>query len=641
MTPVTPVLKDVDTGEIGLDYSESTTNEEVGEKATSYGKYMRNTPSVPHGIRTLYGKALPSTRTGPLYNAFSYPTKISPEAIAVFIATHTKPGEVVLDAFGGSGTTGLAALLCDQPTDVMKEMAATLGVEPEWGPRQVHLFEIGALGSFIAETMCHPPDPEVFSDAVAHLVSQATSRVGWIYQAKDSDDHDGLLRHAIWSDVLVCPGCGVEVTYWDAVVRRDPLSLADAFTCPSCRNRCGVDACERATEAIEDDLTGIRIESKKRVLVRVFGRTGTVKWQRPPTDEDRAVVSRVESAPLPASAPNERIVWGDLYRAGYHKGITHLHHFYTRRNFLALTILWELTAGFQDEVRNALRLLILSYNATHSTLMTRVVVKQGQRDFILTGAQSGILYVSGLPVEKNVFDGVVRKASAFKKAFTLVRGSSSKVVVHNSSSEKMDLPDGSADYVFTDPPFGGYIPYAEVNQINELWLGSVTDRSKEIIVSDAQGKSVDDYGRMMGAAFGEIARVLKPGGLATVVFHSASSDVWRVLAKAYGQAGLVVRATSVLDKVQSSFKQVVSDVSVKGDPLLLLSKGRAPEENTVDAEDVLQEVFAKAAEGQKVERDPQRMYSRFISRCLELGMEVPMNAREFYGRAVDPPRKPR
>jgi len=602
---------------------------------------MRNAPSVSHGIRTLYGKVLPSTRTGPLYNAFSYPTKISPEAIAVFIGSHTKPGEVVLDAFGGSGTTGLAALLCDQPTDVMKEMAATLGVKPEWGPRQAHLFEIGALGSFIAETMCHPPDPEMFADAVVQLVSQATSRVGWIYQAKDADGHDGLLRHAIWSDVLVCPGCGVEVTYWDAVVRRDPLSLADAFTCPSCRNRCDVDACERATESVEDDMTGTRIERKKRVLVRVFGRTGTAKWQRPPTDEDRAVVSRVESAPLPASAPNERIVWGDLYRAGYHKGITHLHHFYTRRNFLAVTILWELTAGFRDEFRNALRLLILSYNATHSTLMTRVVVKQGQRDFILTGAQSGVLYVSGLPVEKSVFDGVVRKASAFKKAFALVRGSSSKVVVHNSSSEKMNLPDGGADYVFTDPPFGGYIPYAEVNQINELWLGSVTDRSREIIVSDAQGKSVDDYGRMMGAAFGEIARVLKLGGLATVVFHSASSDVWRVLVKAYSQAGLVVRATSVLDKLQASFKQVVSDVSVKGDPLLLLSKGRAPGENTVDAEVVLQEVFAKAAVGQKAERDPQRMYSRFISRCLELGMDVPMNAREFYGRAAEPPRKPR
>jgi hypothetical protein len=55
---------------------------------------------------------------------------------------------------------------------------------------------------------------------------------------------------------------------------------------------------------------------------------------------------------------------------------------------------------FSEDVRDALKLLILSYNATHSTLMTRIVVKRGQPDFVLTGAQSGVLYVSGLPVEK-------------------------------------------------------------------------------------------------------------------------------------------------------------------------------------------------------------------------------------------------
>jgi DNA modification methylase len=57
----------------------------------------------------MYENAFPATRTGPLYNAFSYPTKISPEAIALFIATHTDPGDTVLDVFAGSGTTGMAA----------------------------------------------------------------------------------------------------------------------------------------------------------------------------------------------------------------------------------------------------------------------------------------------------------------------------------------------------------------------------------------------------------------------------------------------------------------------------------------------------------------------------------------------------
>lgn len=600
---------------------------------------MRNPIAAIRGVKSLYDKVLPSSRIGPLYNAFSYPTKISPEAIAVFIATHTRPGAIVLDTFGGSGTTGIATLLCDRPTDNMRKMAEELGVEPVWGPREAHLFEIGVLGSFIAQSMCSPPDPDAFAMAVSELIASAKSQAGWIYAAKGPDHSDGFLRHAIWSDVLVCTSCQAEVTYWDAVVRRNPLSLSDVFACPSCQRLCDVDACKRAIETFTDDLTGSQAERKKRVLVRVYGQSGSVKWQRPPTAADRDLISRVEALPVPASAPNEEIVWGDLHRAGYHKGITRLHHFYTRRNFLALATLWDLTGGFGENIRNALRLLILSYNAVHSTLMTRVVVKKGQSDFILTGAQSGVLYISGLPVEKNVFEGVARKASVFKQAFSLVRGSLGKVTVHNASSEHMNLPDDSVDYVFTDPPFGGYIPYAEINQINELWLGSVTDRSKETIVSKAQGKGINDYGRMMCATFREIARVLKPEGLATVVFHSARSEVWRTLALAYGEAGLVVHATSVLDKLQASFKQVVSEVSVKGDPLLLLSKGQFSAQSNTNAESVMQEILEMALSAEETERDPQRLYSRFVSRCLELGIEVAIDAREFYGHVLKDRRK--
>ncbi len=91
---------------------------------------MRNVAmslKTSESLKMLYQKPLKASRSGPLYNAFSYPTKISPEAIAVFIATHTSPGETVLDAFGGSGTTGLATLLCDKPTEAMHKMAEELG----------------------------------------------------------------------------------------------------------------------------------------------------------------------------------------------------------------------------------------------------------------------------------------------------------------------------------------------------------------------------------------------------------------------------------------------------------------------------------------------------------------------------------
>ena len=586
-------------------------------------------------LAKLYDKPLPSTRTGPLYNAFSYPTKISPEAIAVYIATHTEPGATILDAFAGSGTTGIGALLCDRPTPAMMEMAADLGVKPKWGPRTAHLCEIGTLGSFVSETLCNPPEPEAFATAVDELCRQAETRIGWLYEAKDPSGAAGVLRHAIWSDVLLCPHCGSEVSLWNATVKMKPLSMADSFRCKVCRKQVAVEACERATETTLDAF-GRKCLVKKRVLVRVHGSTGRVKWQRPPTDEDLALVDRVRKTRVPKFAPDADIQWGELRRAGYHIGIEKLHHFYTKRNFLAMATLMDLASNFPASVRDALRLLVLSYNSSHSTLMTRVVLKKGQSDFVLTGSQSGVLYISGLPVEKNIIAGVRRKAKAFVESFHMLHGSRSRVIVHNESSERMSLKGRSVDYVFTDPPFGGYIPYAELNQINELWLGRTTDRTKEVIVSPSQSKGVAEYGSMMGAVFKEIARVLKPGAAATVVFHSAHSEVWRALTQAYAAAGFVVEATSVLDKIQASFKQVVSAVSVKGDPLLLLSRRIASQSSRsvkTSAAKVATEVVRAARNGPENEMDLQRLYSRFVTRCLELGRDVDMDAKAFYAFA--------
>lgn len=580
----------------------------------------------------LYAKPLPSTRIGPLYNAFSYPTKISPEAIAVFIATHTKPGATVLDTFGGSGTTGIAALLCDKPTAAMESIARELGVTPTWGPRNAVVYEVGVLGSFVSATLCNPPEPERFAKAAAELCERARDATGWMYVTEGPDGKPARIRHSIWSDVLVCPCCAGTSTYWESVLKRAPLQFSSEFECLTCKKIVSVSACSRAVESVWDDLLNKRVERKKRVLVQIYGMSGKSKWQRPPTEVDFALVEKIESISFSSNAPVCEIEWGDLYRTGYHLGITHLHHFYTRRNFSVITTMWNLANSFPEDVRDALKLLVLSYNSSHSTLMTRVVAKKGVGDLVLTGAQSGVLYVSGLPVEKNIIEGVERKAKSFKDAFSLLYGSKSNVNVVNESSEQIALDDESLDYIFTDPPFGNYIPYAEINQLNELWLGRTTDREREIIMSEAQGKTVSDYSRMMSNVFSEIARVLKPEGLATVVFHSAKADVWRALSNAYMNAELRVEATSVLDKIQASFKQTVSTVSVKGDPVLLLSKGVAPD-FLQNSEGVLNAILARASTLAVEERDPQRLYSRFVARCLELGIDVEVDAREFYVRA--------
>ena len=52
-------------------------------------------------------------------------------------------------------------------------------------------------------------------------------------------------------------------------------------------------------------------------------------------------------------------------------------------------------------------------------------------------------------------------------------------------------------------------PYAEVNQINELWLGEPTNREDEIIISPSQKKDIRCYQKMMTEAFMKFAAILR------------------------------------------------------------------------------------------------------------------------------------
>lgn len=91
----------------------------------------------------------------------------------------------------------------------------------------------------------------------------------------------------------------------------------------------------------------------------------------------------------------------------------------------------------------------------------------------------------------------------------MLENCSGRFEVKHASSTHMEETDNTIDYVFTDPPFGDFIPYAEVNQINELWLKSRTDRTEEIIISQSQNKKLKEYKCLLENVFSEINRVLR------------------------------------------------------------------------------------------------------------------------------------
>lgn len=129
-----------------------------------------------------------------------------------------------------------------------------------------------------------------------------------------------------------------------------------------------------------------------------------------------------------------------------------------------------------------------------------------------------------------------------------------------SSGALSGIPDDCIDYVFTDPPFGSNIFYGDCSFLWESWLGELTDLQQEAVWNksvkpEEGGKTLDDYGHLMAAAFQEMFRVLKPGRWATVEFNSSDGKVFAAIKKAVAEAGFQIANMLLLDKAQKSFKQ--------------------------------------------------------------------------------------
>jgi hypothetical protein len=87
----------------------------------------------------------------------------------------------------------------------------------------------------------------------------------------------------------------------------------------------------------------------------------------------------------------------------------------------------------------------------------------------------------------------------------------------------------------------------------------LTDQTREAVVNrslgtEHGGKSLQTYATLIGGAMHEIARVLKPGAWATVVFHNTDGAVWQAIRDAADQAGFSFHEAASLDRRQQSHK---------------------------------------------------------------------------------------
>lgn len=594
-------------------------------------------------------------KTDAIYKAHSYHTKVPHLAIVPSILHYTQPGDVVLDGFSGSGMTGVAAQWCGTaPSSYRHELELTWKKEgraaPAWGARRAVLNDLSPAATFIGANYNIPFDVDAFAQAGKQLLKDVEQDIGWIYETLHSDGKTkGRIEYTVWSEVFSCPECAGEVNFLDEALDEETKRVKDEFPCPHCNAGLTKKKLERLYVSRLDSVTGNTLQVPKRVPSLISYRIGKTKYEKNPDAADLALLQKIDALPLPGTVPTVAFPFADMWEAPRmrDKGITHTHHMFLPRAAQAMGALWAKAQAHPDaRIRGFLTFMVEQAVAGLSVLNRYGPTHFSQVNRML----AGVYYVAAQHAECSPWYILGGKLDRLVKAFGNFKVSAGGAAINTGTAAHMPLADGSIDYIFTDPPFGENLPYAELNFLVEAWHGVMTQARLDAIVDRAKEnraaqKSVDDYRRLMADCFKEYFRVLKPGRWMTVVFSNTQAAVWNGLQTAMQEAGFVVANVSALDKQQGSFKAVTTAVAVKQDLVIsaykpnggleqrFAERGATPDSAWDFVQTHLRQLPVVKLKGGELEfvaeRDPRILFDRMVAWFVRHSAPVPLSSQEF------------
>jgi DNA modification methylase len=568
-----------------------------------YGK--PNRAPRPHARGPHPGDLRSSTRH-PVYAFHPYHTKVPPEIIRTLIEQCTVPGDLVLDGFGGSGMTGVAAR--------------------EAG-RHAIVCDLSPVAGFIAGVNCRGHDVQAALRCLRACLAASEERWGHFYHTKEQGQ---LLRvnYYVWCDVFTCPTCTGEFPFFPhgVIHHGKKVETRRAFPCPHCGAELNVRRVERVLTAA----------GKKRSLAWVNAGMGTGRINRVPNRNDVKLAEQIEAMSPAAWCPTDPID-PDGYSARLaqlgDKAITDVSRFLSRRNLIIFADLWERVSGIGDSgLRNVCR-------ATLTSIFTVVSERQGY--FGGGGGMSGNLYMPIVRMEKNIYDTLRRKLLKLAEAERAKDELRSQVLVATQSTTRLSsLPDESIDYIFTDPPFGPNIIYSEMNAILEGWLRVQTNDRLEAVIDRSRQRDFEEYTSLLRSCFGEYYRLLKPGRWLTVEFHNTAASVWNLLQQVLGESGFVIEQVSVFDKGSTTILADIRQGTVRGDLLISAHKPttQAPvrfqlQRGSVEGVwELVQQYLAQLGVGaeERAQRSRYVLFDRMVAFHVQRNLSVPLSAAEFY-----------
>ena len=573
-----------------------------------------------------------------VYRSLSYHTKVPQAIVMNYLFHYTQPGDIVYDGFCGTGMTGLACQSCENPSEELIDKVKSIS-QTSKGRRHCICGDLSPFAISMAYNLNTPIQSKQVEVELNKIYKSLQEEIGWMYQTKHINGDLGEINCVIYSDIMICPQCGELINLWESTVDIKNKKLLNKITCPHCGSEQAVSSLKKAMETVYDDSLQRTIERNVSKPIRVVYTYKNKRYEKDFDSYDQEILDKIETYKLDAWYPVLRMPEGGETRRNDKDGVTHTHHFYTKRNLVALSL-------FLKKIMSSKCYSKLNYLFTgmiiRSTIMNRVHFTKylsGKTDWD-AGHLKGTMYVPSYKVESSVMAQVRNKWQRYQKAAPYLPSKYDNAVMISSATSS-GIANDSIDYIFVDPPFGANITYSELNFLEEAWLKIITSKTEEAIEDPYQSKDLTYYLAIMSSCFKEFYRILKPNKWMTIEFSNTNASVWNAIQLAITKAGFVVANVASLNKGQGGMRSVTTTTAVKQDLAISCYKPSKKIQNiTTDVDSVwefidehLKHLPVTIIEDGKcqqiIERDKRILYDRLISYYIQRGYPVPIDAIEF------------
>ncbi len=172
---------------------------------------------------------------------------------------------------------------------------------------------------------------------------------------------------------------------------------------------------------------------------------------------------------------------------------------------------------------------------------------------LLEDSLANLFHLTRIPPDSSL-------TSPFGRPSPVSAGEGPGVRVLHGTATALPWPDNFFDAVLTDPPYYDNVPYSDLSDFFYVWLKRtvgdlypdlfatpLTPKSLEMVADASKAGGMDAAKRrfedMLTQAFREIHRVLKPDGLAVIIFAHKTTAAWESVINALLEAGLYMTAS--------------------------------------------------------------------------------------------------